>query len=408
MPLPTAGRLGLVVASLLLVAACAPGDREGAADRGWAGTVDTLPSGALVVRNPEQGMWDSSATWRIREELRIGSADADGPEMFGDVADLAVDSTGRLWVLDGQAEELRLFDADGRYVRTVARKGNGPGELAGAAAVLVMHGGEGVVVVDYGNQRYARFDTAGRYLGAVRRPFGFSRYPFVGGIDSTGAVLEQNMLYATASSPQRDVLFRIDTAGVVTDTIALPSFEPEMVVVRNERGQPLMSRVVPFAPQLAYAVDQRGHLWSGVSDKYRLVQRAFGGDTLRVIERAGAALPVDDAELEEVLATWEEFESRGARLDRSRIPSTQPFFGRIWPDDRGHLWVTPTLPREQRGRALDVFDPDGRYLGRATSDVLLNSWVPPRVIGDRLYAVVRDSMDVPYVIRARIDGRERR
>ena len=71
-----------------------------------AAAVGPLPSGALAVRNPEQGVWDSAATWRIREELRIGSADADGPEMFGDVADVAVDSTGRLWVLDSQAQEV--------------------------------------------------------------------------------------------------------------------------------------------------------------------------------------------------------------------------------------------------------------------------------------------------------------
>ena len=397
--------LALLALCPFLATACSMGD---ASTAGWAGTVDTLATGTIVVRSPEQGIWDSASSWRIEEELRIGSMDGDGPDSFGDIAGIAVDGVGRIWVLDGQAQELRVFDADGRYVRTAARKGGGPGELRQAAGVFVTSDGSGIVVADYGNQRYARFDSVGRYLGGTRRPFIYRRFPLVGGVDSTGAVIEENIIYPTETTPQRAVAFRVDTAGVVTDTVDMPTYEAEMVMITNERGQPLQGLTVPFTPNLAYHVDPRGYLWHGVNDQYRLVQSSFAGDTVRVIERVATALPVTSKDVEEALEGWDEFERRGGRLDRSRIPKTRPFFDAMWTDDRGYLWVRPDAAGEQRARAFDVFDPDGRYLGRATTDFQLNHWVGPWVIGDRMYAVVRDSLDVQYVVRARIAGREGR
>lgn len=51
---------------------------------------------------------------------------------------------------------------------------------------------------------------------------------------------------------------------------------------------------------------------------------------------------------------------------------------------------------------FDVFDPDGRYLGevRAPEGFSLNP--SPYIRGDRVWAVVRDELDVSYVVRFRV------
>lgn len=76
--------------------------------------MDTLPSGTIVVTNPSAGIRDSAGTWRVIEELRIGTADGTGPDLFGQVTALEMDPAGRIYVLEGQAQELRVFDRDGR------------------------------------------------------------------------------------------------------------------------------------------------------------------------------------------------------------------------------------------------------------------------------------------------------
>jgi hypothetical protein len=145
-----------------------------------------------------------------------------------------------------------------------------------------------------------------------------------------------------------------------------------------------------------------------MSDRYRVVQRAFDGDTVRVVERAVEPQPVPAAALDSAYARLDtsEFGRRGGHVDRSKFGSTYPLVASMQVDDAGYLWVRGGSGAE--GPGFDVFDPEGRYLGWAAADVAANSWVPPRIRGDRLYAVVRDSLDVPYVVRARIEGRPAR
>ncbi len=58
------------------------------------------------------------------------SPDGQGPKSFGRIASFAVDDRDWMWILDSQAKELRVFDADGGYLRTMGRAGQVPGNLS--------------------------------------------------------------------------------------------------------------------------------------------------------------------------------------------------------------------------------------------------------------------------------------
>lgn len=122
-------RLGVGLLSPLVLCACA----EGRGDVEWAGSVDTLADGVVHVRNSAEPLWTAGEGWTLEEELRIGSATDEGPELLGQVRDLAVDPLDRIYVLESQSNEIRVFDADGEHVRTFGREGQGPGELNGPA-----------------------------------------------------------------------------------------------------------------------------------------------------------------------------------------------------------------------------------------------------------------------------------
>ncbi|HLL45922.1 MAG TPA: 6-bladed beta-propeller, partial [Longimicrobiaceae bacterium] len=141
----------LAVAAL---AAAACGGEPGRAAGGWAGTIDTLPGGTVRVHSPATGTWKPGEEWKLVEELRIGSAEAEGPELFGDVAALEVDRAGRIYVLEPQAKEIRVFDARGAHVRTFGRKGGGPGEFEQPAGLMWDPDGR-LWVVDQQNARFS-------------------------------------------------------------------------------------------------------------------------------------------------------------------------------------------------------------------------------------------------------------
>ena len=126
-PLPSLLLAGLGLAVSALPSACgSPG--SDAASR-WSGTVDTLPSGEVAVRNPGDPVWEPGEEWRVVEELRIGSVegDAEDPDIFSGTSSPSMSMRGAaIFVLDHQAQEVRVFDSEGAFVLKFGREGRGP------------------------------------------------------------------------------------------------------------------------------------------------------------------------------------------------------------------------------------------------------------------------------------------
>ncbi|HET6463678.1 MAG TPA: 6-bladed beta-propeller [Candidatus Krumholzibacteria bacterium] len=66
-----------------------------------------------------------------------GDSDAEG-EAFGSIYDLTVDADGNVYILDGQAVEVRMFSRDGAYIRAFGREGEGPGEFRYPMGVVML------------------------------------------------------------------------------------------------------------------------------------------------------------------------------------------------------------------------------------------------------------------------------
>jgi sugar lactone lactonase YvrE len=396
----------LLPLAALVLAASACGRDAGAAADGWAGTVDTLPNGAVRVHSPARGTWRPGEEWTLVEELRLGSAEAEGPELFGDVRALEVDRAGRIYVLESQAKEIRVFGADGSHVRTIGRKGGGPGEFESPAGLMWDAGGR-LWVVDQQNARFSVFDTAGAFLTSHRRPGGFSRLPWPGGMDTQGRLYDIALLGGGTREARRPSfgLVRLDAQMQPVDTFRLPEREQPSFEIENAGGTVRTAVGIPFTPATHWRRGPAGDVWVGTSDRYSVARVSFAGDTVRVVEREYEPVPVTAAERDEVLGRLKWFTDQGGRVDPSRIPGEKPAFTGIFPDERGYLWVFPSVPAGTEGTTLDVFDPEGRYLGAVRTEARLATFQPMLVRGDHFYAVVADELDVPYVVRYRIRGR---
>lgn len=381
------------------VPACQPGDTP-------PGTVeiDTLVSGTVVIHNPVQGTWTEQSAWRAVEDLRIGAVDGAGggsPDVLTTPAALDVDAYGRLYVLEAMSGEVRVFGPDGGHVRSMGRQGAGPGELAQPMGMALAPDGA-LWVMDPGNARFTVFDTAGALRTTVRRDNGFAAFPWPGRFDRQGRLWD---VAPGAGAPgAAPALLRLDPASGRAERLALPAFIPAQFVSR--RGGVANTAPVPFSPALVWTLDAEGRVWSGVTEHYRLHLHHPAGDTLRIVERAGPRVQVTAAEREALPVQLKWFTDQGGHVDLSRVPSHKPAFISVTTDDRGWLWVRPSLPESERTTQLDVFSPDGIYQGRLALPVLLPENMPLVIRGDRIYAVVLSENDVPQVVRFRIEGRD--
>jgi 6-bladed beta-propeller len=384
---------GAALALGLLVAACAGGETSST----WRGTIDTLPNGAVVVRNEGGQVWDSTTAWRLVEDLRIGTA-AEGPQSFSTIAGLEVDGGGRIYVIDRQAQEVRVFDSTGAFVRRIGRPGRGPGEFVGANGLAWGPRGR-LWVVDQQGERYTLFDTTGRLVEDHPRQLLFYAWTWRGAADTAGRLHEDYSKRGT-SGPV-NVLLRFNGAFTSADTFPLPRYDVR-TYFEFSKGASRMFTSIPYAPALHWRVDRRGYLWFGVSDAYRIVQRGLEGDTVRIIERAVAPVAVKNEEEDSAVARIVEQVGPETTVDRSRIPDVKPAFDEFWLDDGGRVYVLAAIPQGAQRRVLDVFDARGRYLGRVTVPFAFLSYQPVVIRRDRFYTVTEGADGVPYVVRATI------
>ena len=84
----------------------------------------------------------------------------EGTVTFGTVVGAIRLSDGSVVVADGKARELRLFEAAGRLVRTVARRGEGPGDLERFGGLLRLPG-DTILLWDIQLNRLTRFSRSG-------------------------------------------------------------------------------------------------------------------------------------------------------------------------------------------------------------------------------------------------------
>ena len=391
-------------ALVVVVAGCT---RDAYPPAAWEGRVDTLPSGTIVVSNPTRGLWDSAAAWHAVEDLRIGSAEGDDAAAFGAVGAIAAGADGQIYVLDRQAQDVRVFDVNGTPIRTVGRKGGGPGEFQGADAVWVDDSTR-VWVSDRRARRFSAFDSTGDLLGDYprERP-GFSP-SFVGG-GANGDLWDAWPASGPGGSGQRMELLRF-AAGAYRDTVTLPEFSPPQwqVVRRQGTSTMIFNLPVPFSATQLLAVDPRGAVWRAVSMEYRLTLFTAAGDSARVILREHRPFPVTARDRERATARYRrDFADAGARLDEGLIPPVKPAMRVLLVDNLGFVWVAPFAADDSAAIAFDVFDPEGRYLGAVPTPVTPQRLRPlPVVRGNALYYVTTDELDVPYVVRARIVGRD--
>jgi hypothetical protein len=397
-PIVAAGLLCLS-AGLLASAGCAPRDSDAATL--WRGTMDTLETGTVVVTNPATGVWADESAWRVVEELRIGTLDDAGPDMFGRIRDMEVDAEGRLWIFESQAQELRVFDADGAHVRTIGREGGGPGEFAGVIGMTWARDGN-LWLVDPSNARISIIDTAGSYVGSHGTIGGWMYVPWPGGVDTEGRFWNFSPDMSRAPEPTI-VMIAYDDDMNPLDTAQVPEYpgEREVFELRNEDSH--MMTGVPFTPSLEWRFDPRGYMWFMLTGEYSITQLSLEGDTLRRISREYEPLRVTQADVDSAMAGLDWFIRNGGKVDRARIPGTKPATEEFLLDDEGNIWVLPVTGPAEEGRVVDIFDPEGRYLGRIGLPFMLSTNPPPVFRDGYLYAVTEDELEVPYVVRARIE-----
>jgi len=382
----------------------------------WTGTVRDS-AGVAIVENTIQGLWTQSSGWTLEEELRIGGLGGELPYQFGQVGAIAVDSKGHIYVPDTQAQEVRVFSASGDYLRTVGRPGSGPGELGPGASVVLISLGDTLLVPDVRNRRINRYAPDGRSLGSVPLEPEKGR-PMRYHLNSTGGMAVQVRPMGLPNDPATDptdAVVLVEPSGVFGDTI-----------LRIPTGGLFEGPGVHyFTPEPWWDVTDSLTVLYGMNNEYRIGYFDGSGSLERVVSMPSDPNPITDRDIRAFFSyldrAWLDSgvspSALAARHQRVHFAEFLPIFASFNTGYRGSLWVQPVqapglLSDEEielynfvedfGSTEWDVFDREGRYLGKVK---MPPRFTPRAFIGDKIYGVTRDDLDVQFVVRLRVvDG----
>ncbi len=410
-------RNAIVITALFLVAilaaACSSGRNTSEYDLSaeW-GHTKSKDGPVTIIHTTQGSVWRGRA--QLVEELSIGSETGAEPYLFGQIAGIA-GREDRIFVLDSKISILRMYDGQGRYLRDVARKGEGPGEFVSPSSLVVNPRDGRLFVQDASRGRISVFSSDGDYQESWRIK------AWSWGLDMV--VTADGTLYIDEPVPDSGVPGLLNMGvmmvgygrdGVNGKTVKIPhpDFKPaELVYLR--RGNTTARWNVPFSPRAFWILSPSGAMVHGVSADYRIEVENGSGGTTR-IEKNWEPVPVDRDEKEWHTRATTAAARRvtpGWSWDGPAIPDIKSAYKGLFPDLSGRIWVL----RQGRGRRVqdcqetpanirqyqespcwidsvlvDVFEETGRYLGEVEVPEGLRFSPPPFIRDELVLAVIMD------------------
>ncbi len=342
--------------------------------------------GVKHVMNPAQSI-EPPTTIEMEEAWRIGGEDDE--EIFGVITDIIADDEG-IYLLDAQRNEIKVYSADGEYLRTIGREGEGPGEFRGAFSMLQLPGGNIGVLQAFPSKIVVltpQGDPAGEFP-LPEAPDGGPRVLFAAGYAGENLALIYGINRPSeAGFTQTRVLALVDGKG-----------EKEIRLHSQDATVPAANALIAEEKWDVFPIRRSsssgGRAFSAVNfGEYSINVWDSEGRLDRVIHREYPDHVRTDEEKRRVLEIYQGF-TRGIPIPDITYEIEDNFnqIRALQARDDGTLWVQTS--RGTHGLAegvaaiFDVFDTDGRFTRQVTlegqGDALNDRYF---FVKDRLFVV---------------------
>ncbi len=370
-PLGIAIGLGIVFFLLLWLPAC---KKEAAGPK-----VETI-DGVTHVHNRATPQHPGRSV-AFEEDFTFKEKDKAGKILIYKPGRFIVDGQDNIYIEDDSDMAIKVFDAQGNYLRAIGRKGSGPGEFGRIADMAILPDGR-LLVTDFETRRTSLFSPEGQFLSSFQWKKFFSQVYLA--TDSSYTVNEM----VVAEDTRELWVKTIDFNG--QEVLAFGKFSyPEFKLL--SQGEITFSTSVPWSPQSVFTGDQnRQWLYHCLNDKYVIEIYDSQGKLFRKIDRPYEPPAVTSEDIEEFLSRFKDRpDSPFAKMAKEmELPKIKTVTDRMVVDSEGNLWVRTNEEKKEGDKkftAVDILDPEGFYTARVWLDIF-----PASFAAGKMYRAFED------------------
>jgi WD40 repeat protein len=324
----------------------------------WKGKIEKI-DGITVIKNPKEPMY-SEDVLSVEEELCIGEAREEGKYVFSRLWYLAVDSEENIYAMDQGETHVKVFDKNGMLLRTIGKKGEGPGELLQPNEIFIT--GDNQLVIEDFIRNLTYYSLDGKYIKAQSTA---EIFPIRILVNSQSYILAVTNINDPDKSGQEIGLYDENLNYLKT-------------LLSDPKPKPNPQILVPFQPEIKWALSKDDNIIISYKRDYELqVFNAQGKLTKKITK-----------EYKPVRITKEDVKQRIRRVPEGRKLVVLKFFPAvhsITTDDESRIFVH-TYDKAGEGKYYnDVFDSEGRYIARVALKDRIKFWKK-----NKLYTIEED------------------
>lgn len=329
------------------------------------------------VSNPKTPSMKMSIVFE--EDLTIGEAEGDENYMFGSQVSFITDEEGNFYVADSDNKRIQKYDAHGKYLLSIGREGQGPGEFQSLSAPR-FDKNHNLYVNDGLIQRITFFDRNGKHIKQINIPERYFYNPY---FNSKGLLLARKWhAYFEGNIQKRVSLYGIfDSEFNLIKELHEDIIEWTLPAVRNTSSiikfLSQRSSQEAFRPEVTCILADNDFIYLGYPNKYEIKIYSPQGKLERIITRDYDPIPVSEKDKESyVEEAHEKYNSPSYTKDMKNEAFQNIEFRKYKPAyksftlmERGWLAViVNTVDGEYT--LFDIFNREGKYIAHFRTSVL--------------------------------------
>jgi len=323
----------------------------------------------VVVSNPKTPAHQMRIVFK--EELTIGEVEGDDNYMFGSGISFNTDDEGNFYVADSDTHRIQKYDPEGKYLLTIGREGQGPGEFQ-SLSIPRFDKDNNLYITDGSNRRISLFDKDGQYLKQIRL---LERYvnPYINSIDffvadkwhmaEEGNVRKQTHLYGLFDNEFNLVV------ELFKDEIVTPMPTGTNASSLGDYIAKTFS-IMAFRPQVFVTLANNDFIYLGLPEKYEINVYSPEGKPAKKITRDYDPLPVNEKDKESFLKIVSEQalsspifpdDIKKIALQKIKYPKYKPAYQSFTLMENGWLAVIVDSVEDEY-TLIDIFNQEGKYI----------------------------------------------